>query len=428
MRHSISLLVLFFTICSFAQKEFHVFPIDGKSIQGSPNGDGSLNNPWDLQTALSQSSERVNGGDIIWLHSGTYNGRYKSTLKSTNSEFITVSAYKNDYVVLNGNVESKLKNVMEITGDKVIFKNFDVTSLGDFSRNVKDEDFGRCAGINHLSGVAKFQNLKIYNNPGLGFGSWKSTGGSVIEDCIIFYNGYMGKNRGEGEGMYVQNKSDDTRIIMNNIIFENYYKGVEVWSASKGHDYEFVKNVNLVDNIFFNNGLPSGTLRDNVIIATYDTRGINIAKHIKVLDNVFYQNIDFNDQKNYGNGVSLAIGFRAGAMLEDITIENNIILGRNNGLNLMHVKSLDFKNNTVYSGYVNFHKSSLAAMESGNFNLKNNTYYTRNTTSHRVIDFKKMSLTDFSNKFHTDVNSSSKQFKDFQINPVLKVVDRKSVV
>ena len=421
MRHSISLLALFFTICSFAQKEFHVFPVDGKSIQGSPNGDGSRNNPWDLQTALTQTSERVNGGDIIWLHQGIYNGRYKSTLGSENTEFITVSAYKNEKVVLNGNVNSNLKNVLEITGNRVVFKNFEVTFLGEYSRNVKDDNFSNCAGINHLSGVGKFQNLIIYNNPGLGFGSWKSTGGSVIEDCMIFFNGYIGKNRGEGEGMYVQNKSDDTRIIRNNIIFGNYYKGVEVWSASKGHDYEFVKNVNLVDNIFFNNGLPSGTLRDNVIIATNDTQGINVAKRITVSNNVFYHNIDFRDLKNYGTGVALALGFKARALAEDIAVTDNIMLGRNNGLNLMHAKSLVFKNNTVYAGYVNFHKSSIPALENGNFNLDYNRYYTRKIGSHRVIGDKNYKLSDWQNNFKIDNNSQWKPLKDFQIHPVLKI-------
>ena len=98
MRQSITYILLFFVAISFAQKEFHVFPKDGNHIKGSPNGDGSFNNPWDLQTALSQSSERVNGGDIIWLHKGIYNGRYKSKLKSTNKKYISVSGFGNDLV------------------------------------------------------------------------------------------------------------------------------------------------------------------------------------------------------------------------------------------------------------------------------------------------------------------------------------------
>jgi hypothetical protein len=46
------------------QKEFHVFPDINTS------GNVSFQNPWDLQTALSQLSSIVNGGDIIWILKG----------------------------------------------------------------------------------------------------------------------------------------------------------------------------------------------------------------------------------------------------------------------------------------------------------------------------------------------------------------------
>src|SRR5262249_10500020 len=36
---------------------------------GSPSGDGSVSNPWDLQTALNQPSS-VHPGDTIWLRGG----------------------------------------------------------------------------------------------------------------------------------------------------------------------------------------------------------------------------------------------------------------------------------------------------------------------------------------------------------------------
>lgn len=54
--------------------------------------DGSLNKPWDLQYALSQSSERMNDGDIICIDEGVYSGNYRSKLESTNTDnYIAVS-------------------------------------------------------------------------------------------------------------------------------------------------------------------------------------------------------------------------------------------------------------------------------------------------------------------------------------------------
>ena len=427
MRNLISIIFVLTAAISFAQKEYHVFPMDTRVTKGTSKGNGSLSNPWDLQTALSQPSERINGSDIIWIHEGIYTGRYRSTLHSTIPEkYITVSAYKNDKVVLNGNTDHSDYFALEVNGDNVIYKNFEVTYLGKFSRVKSDVNFKVGTGIHHTKGVnCKFQNLIIHNIPGTAFGSWKATGGTIIEDCIIYNNGYQDV-RGHGVGMYVQNKSNDTRLIRNNIIFNNYYKGIEVWSASSGHKFEFVKHIDLVDNIFFNNGNPSGIPRDNVIIATNDSEGTNVAKHIKVKNNVFYHNIDFKDSKNYGYGTGLAIGYNSKALVEDIEITDNIILGRNNPLNLMHVKSLEFRNNTIYGGYVNLSKSSLPALEASRLNLESNIYYTRKAAAFRIIDFKKFTLSDWQNTFDVDKNSESKIYKDFEIKPVLKIQQLKS--
>ncbi|MDQ2980376.1 MAG: hypothetical protein M3R62_14285, partial [Acidobacteriota bacterium] len=40
---------------------------------GRPTGDGSIGNPWDLQTALNKP---IPPGSTIWLAGGTYRGQY----------------------------------------------------------------------------------------------------------------------------------------------------------------------------------------------------------------------------------------------------------------------------------------------------------------------------------------------------------------
>lgn len=421
MRQSITYIFLFFATISFAQKEFHVFPKDGNHVKGSPNGDGSLDKPWDLQTALSQSSKRVNGGDIILLHKGIYNGRYKSTLKSVNEKFITVSGFEDDLVILNGNIESKVKQVLEISGNNIVFKNFEVTFLGEYSRNEHNDNFKACTGIHHVSGVAKFQNLKIYNNPGLGFGSWKNTGGSVIEDCMIYFNGWDGKVRGSGEGMYVQNNSEEVRVIRNNIIFGNYYKGIEVWSASSGNKGDFVKNIILSNNIIFNNGVPSGRHWGNVIVATNDKEAINIARNIKLNNNVLYHNVDLLTHKKLGNASSLALGFIKQAPVENVEVANNVIIGQNNGFSIIPAKSLLFKNNIVYTGYIHLDKTTKPFLETGKLSLSDNIYYTKKNKAFRILEHKDYTLSEWQNTFDVDKESEWKHLKDFEIKPVLKI-------
>ena len=193
----LTILFVFAVVLTYAQQEFHVFPKNHPETPGSELGNGSLQNPWDLQTALSQKPNMVNGGDTIWLHDGVYNGRFSSTLNSTiDDKYITVSAYKNDKVVLNGNVESSAGETLKIRSSRVIFQNFEITWLGEFSRQIqKNNGLEKAiAGINHLSGTnCKFINLMIYNNPGLGFGTWKSTGGTLIANCFVFNNGMLTK-------------------------------------------------------------------------------------------------------------------------------------------------------------------------------------------------------------------------------------------
>src|SRR5437016_11122256 len=56
--------------------DFYVSP------NGSANGNGSINSPWDLQTALLQPAA-VRPGDVIWMRGGTYAGNYYSGLNGS---------------------------------------------------------------------------------------------------------------------------------------------------------------------------------------------------------------------------------------------------------------------------------------------------------------------------------------------------------
>lgn len=414
----IVLITIFFLfgLTNQAQQEFHVFP-NAKST-----GNGSLQQPWDLQTALSQKPEVVNGGDIIWLHEGIYNGRFSSTIKSTKeNSFITVAAFNKENVVLNGNVDSNKEAVLNVTSSQVIFKDFEITWLGEFPRDENEKDFRKSAGIFHTSGEdCRFYNLIIHDNPGLGFGSWKQTGGSIIENCMIYFNGWMSKDgKGRGEGMYVQNASDKIRLIKNNIIFANYYKGIEVWSAGRDAKYDFVKNITIEDNVIFNSGAPSGAFRDNVIIATDDRSGTNFAKNIKVLNNIFYHTTDYLKNEVNGDAPSLTLGYTKKAPVENVVVKDNIILGRNNALRLLHVNSMTFEDNVIYGGYV-----FLNAVEMPNFKnwtMGNNRYFTKKNGAYRVDQDKTYALKDWQSTFKLDLDSQWQHIKDFDLKEVLRI-------
>ncbi len=413
--------MIFFWFQLTAQQEFHVFPSNHETNPSLENGIGSLNNPWDLQTALNQKQGSVKPGDTIWLHEGIYNGRFVSTLKGSKENPITVSSYKNDTVVLNGNVTSNQEGVLIVKGAFVHFQNFEITWLGNFSRDENDTDFRACPGLMHLSGIdCKFYNLKIHDNPGLGIGFWKHGGASVIENCNIFNNGYMSKGgKGRGEGIYVQNKSEAIKYIRNNIIFNNYYKGIEVWSAGKRKDFEYVKNITLEGNIIFNSGSPSGRFVDNVIVASADRNGVNIAKNIILKNNVLYHNTDDGSGKLIGDAASLTLGFNVNAPIENVTVDGNVIVGGYNGLRILYANSLNFENNTIYSGNIQVAPTIKDYFQ--NWNFRNNLIFSRLKKPFRVTRVKDYDLSNWQSTFNLDAGTTLRSNSEFKLNSVVNL-------
>lgn len=421
-------LLFFIVLFGYSQKEFHVFPETHVSTPRLYTGDGSINKPWDLQTALNQAPEVVNGGDTIWLHEGVYNGRFLSKLRSTiKGKHITVSSFKDEWAILNGNMNSSQSAVLTVSGNGVIYKNFEVTWLGDFSRNNKDKDFQKSDGISHVSGNdCKFNNLIIHNNPGSGFGSWKRTSNAVIENCLIYNNGFMTDKRGSGVGVYIQNESDAERLIKNNVIFNNYYKGIEVWSASTNSKVAIVKNVTLDNNVIFNSGLISGSFRDNIIIATDDRLGVNIAQNITVSNNIFYHNTTLSEVIENTEAPSLTLGFNKKSPVENIKVYNNIIIGRKDALRVLSAKSLIFKNNVIYSGYARFFKPVLKYINNTSWDFENNAYYTRNSKPIRIQSEVDYSISEWQDLYGLGKNSRWKHYKEFENpDPIITKIDTK---
>ena len=424
MKQFYLLLILCFTcLIGFSQKSFHVFPKDSKTNPGSTSGDGSLNNPWDLQTALNQKPDKVNGGDTIWLHDGIYTGRFVSKLKSTiTGKQIVVSSFNNEWAILNGNIPNP-KNVatLSVHGNNVTYQNFEVSARNLEIRTKGITDFIQFGGISHNSGKnCQFINLIIHRNNGLGFGSWNKTGGTIISNCIVYNNGYIDVDGGgRGEGFYVQNDSDDQiRILKNNIIFNNYYKGVEVWSASRNADREWVKNIILDNNVIFNSGLVSNRTVDNIIVATDDRNSINIAKNIKIKNNILYHNTNYSENQVNGDAPSLTIGFYHKSPAENVEVTNNIILGRNNPLRLLYAKNFNITNNIFYGGYI--HVLPQSASQLTHSTLDNNKYYTKNRTPF-FVNGKKYTFNKWKEVYKSDVNSEYNHLKEFDLPAVLDI-------
>ena len=203
------------------------------SPNGSPKGDGSAANPWDLQTALSQPAA-VKPGSTIYLREGTYRGPFTSKLVGTAKAPITVAAYPGEHVVIDtykpGLTETPLFKVM---GDYTNFQGFEIMSSDPTSRVTKQSgshptDMKR-GGLYDYGDYNKFINLVIHDlNAGIGF--WSSGAGGEIYGSIIYNNGWIGPDRTHGHGIYTQNETG-TKRIADNIIFNQFDYGLHAYGS-----------------------------------------------------------------------------------------------------------------------------------------------------------------------------------------------------
>jgi len=96
---------------------------------GSASGNGSINNPWDLQTALNQPSG-VQPGATIYLRGGTYNGKFTSALAGTVSSPIVVRAYPGEWAKIEGYVTTTLSGNISASATTVTLSNASRFNVG----------------------------------------------------------------------------------------------------------------------------------------------------------------------------------------------------------------------------------------------------------------------------------------------------------
>jgi len=275
---------------------------------GSPDGDGSIERPWDLQTALNQPSA-LQPGNTVWLRGGRYSGGFISRLKGQEGSPITVRQVPGERAILDGDVK-----VLTIADSQwVNFWGFEVTNSAN-QRAIMDRP-GLNDGVfidqSQVSQHIQFINLVVHDLAGMGFAFWKDAEDSEIYGSLIYYNGVNQYDH----GIYTQNK-EGGKSIVDNIIFNNASHGIHAYSSENG----FVDNFRIEGNTVFDNGV----IGYNTAQAAYGVKGRNIlvggnsvTHDSSVISNYTYL---YN-----GNGSAFNIGYNAGSL--NITIANNYFVG-----------------------------------------------------------------------------------------------------
>ncbi len=232
--------------------EWYVSPDGGRA------GTGSEQNPWGLLDVLAGDEAKVDPGDTVWLMEGTYmvpepknepQKRFASvSISGTPKRPITFRGVPGPRVTIDGG--------LLIEGHDLVFRGFeirDTKAKGEKDSNdciyTANEDEFPSAGER-----CSFINL-ILHEARQGIGLWSTAEGAEVYGCIIYDVGRMGELRGHGHGIYTQSEKDDRlpKRIVDNVIWGGYCHGVQAY----GSDKVWVKNFEIIGNIFFSNGVAA---------------------------------------------------------------------------------------------------------------------------------------------------------------------------
>ncbi len=188
---------------------------------GRPDGQGTRNAPWDLESALA-GQQKVGPGDTLWLLTGTYKHPDRSLdspgfvvrLAGRKDQPIHVRGMPGRRVTIDGGLSVQPPTTWLWIRDLEIL----VSENLSMSRTLDEpgshpKSYNRPWGGLHVhSGEGcKYVNLVIHDNA-QGVSWWRGSIDSELCGAIIYDNGWKAPDRGHGHAIYTQNQ-DGTKTV-----------------------------------------------------------------------------------------------------------------------------------------------------------------------------------------------------------------------
>lgn len=235
---------------------------------GTSNGNGSLNNPWDLSTAFLRG--KIPPGSTLWLLGGDYdNVPDGSEVSGTQSAPVVVRSLPGEWAVF------RLHSSWRPSGEWVIYRDFEIA--GEAGSRISQIISSSAPDLNRTPFIPqgshqKYINLVIHDLLANGIGTIRGDAVDIeIYGCIIYYNGWKAPDRTHGHGLYLQNGTPDNlqplfKVAENNIIWGNAHTGIQLFGSSA-----VINNVQLNENVIWANGssaitAAAGQPMQNIII------------------------------------------------------------------------------------------------------------------------------------------------------------------
>jgi hypothetical protein len=274
------------------------------AVDGSPDGRGTKDSPWDLESTLA-GRQKVAAGDTVWIRGGTYkhpnrelgSPGYAVKLAGEEGKPVHVRAASGERVTIDGGLTVQAPSTHLWIWDLEIL----VSENFSMSRRVEEpgshpQSYNRpWGGLNvHAGHGCKYINLVIHDNA-QGISFWSAATESEVYGCIIYDNGWDAPDRGHGHAVYTQNK-EGTKTISDCIMTGGYGYTMHAYGSSRA----YVDNYLVEGNVCYRGG-------------PFLIGGGRPSRNVCARENCLY-------------GISMRIGYSA-PYNEDCRICDNLIVG-----------------------------------------------------------------------------------------------------
>lgn len=268
---------------------------------GSSAANGSQDNPWSLEWALSGAGGRIVPGDTVWLQSGVYRGtEFRTALRGTAAARITFRQLRGARATIDGRLLAR--------GAYLDFWGFEIMQSDPLAHpEIQLLD----ARTDH----GRFINLILHDANTHGVNFWTPGIEAELYGCIVYNNG---THENLDHGVYVHNEAGVKRLE-DNVFFANYARGIQVYASAKN---DVLRNVRVEGNVSFNNGVISNrSTRVNLLIsAQARTEGMS------AVDNMLF----FSDNQ----GINIRLGHYSPSFNGDVVVQDNYAAGGAVGLEM----------------------------------------------------------------------------------------------
>lgn len=302
---------------------------------GKANAAGTMEDPWDMLSALDGSQRKIQPGDTVWVLGGKYRCAaayekktlgFEVNLAGEEGKPILVRARPGERATIDGGV------FVSTRANHLWLQDLEITVTPDTPVEPVTQQSGSWpndlgapnGGLTIQGGTGcKFINLYIHENYGGGVGWWLGSKDGEMYGCVIVNNGWKGPDRNHGHCIYTQN-DDGVKTIRNNILKTRWGNGQYSMHAY-GSARAYVNNFLIEQNIAYG---P----------ASFLVGGGRPSHGIRVLN-------------NYVHGHGMQIGYSAPEN-EDAEIVGNLVV--RGGISINRYKKVLAKDNTVIGGGIGF--------------------------------------------------------------------------